>query len=157
MPLRSPSLHSHKANQQLASRFARWAVDGNIYHRRHLLCLPSICPNLLAYKYHRMKILEVGAGTGSAIRLDAHSKLYKDYTFTDITTSFFAYAHEAFCDRKGMVFKKLDIGSDPSEQGFNSDHDLVIASQSLHATPRMADTIRNVRKITPTRRKIASV
>ena len=110
--------------------------------------------DLLAHKYPRMKIIEVGAGTGGATRFamqtlcsDADAKRYKDYTFTDVSTSFFAHAQEEFSSHKNMVFKKLDIGIDPLDQGFVSEYDLVMASQSLHTTPTMTETIRNVRKL----------
>lgn len=110
--------------------------------------------DLLAHKNPRMKIIEIGAGTGGATRIamqalssGASSKLYKNYTFTDITASFFAHAQEEFSESKGMTFKKLDIGDDPFKQGFSSDYELAIASQSLHTTPTLANTVQNVRKL----------
>ncbi|KAL8758325.1 MAG: hypothetical protein Q9199_001581 [Rusavskia elegans] len=109
---------------------------------------------LLGHKNPRMRILEIGAGTGGATRFAmqalcsvANSKSYKDYTFTDVSTSFFAHAQKEFASRRNLTFKKLDIGKDPFEQGFDSDYELAIASQSLHTTPNLAETIRNVRKV----------
>ena len=110
--------------------------------------------DLLVHKNSSMRIIEIGAGTGGATRIamqalcsDSGSNLYKGYTFTDVSTSFFAHAQEESCDQRSMVFKKLDLGNDPYEQALSPDHDLVIASQSLHPTPKMIDTVRNVRKM----------
>jgi SAM-dependent methyltransferase len=110
--------------------------------------------DLLAHKKPRMKILEIGAGTGGATRYamdilggNTNSKRYMDYTFTDITTSFLSPAEAEFSNCKGMVYKKLDIGVDPSTQGFEPIYDLAIAFQCLHATAKMAETIRNTRRL----------
>lgn len=110
--------------------------------------------DLIAHKKPRMKVLEIGAGTGGATRYamkvlggDTNSKRYKDYTFTDITTSFLSPAEAEFHTCKGMLYKKLDIEVDPLQQGFEPVYDLVIASQCVHATTNMAETIQNARKL----------
>lgn len=110
--------------------------------------------DLIAHKNPQMKILEIGAGTGGATRYamkilggDTNSKRYKDYTFTDITTSFLSPADTEFLTCKGMFYKKLDIEVNPLQQGFEPVYDLVIASQCFHATTTMAKTIQNARKL----------
>lgn len=72
----------------------------------------------LAFRYPRMKILEVGAGTGSATRmvLDQIVRDYHSYTYTDISAAFFEDAQEAFAvhgDR--IIYKVLDLEKDPFE------------------------------------------
>lgn len=104
------------------------------------------------------RILEVGAGTGSAtlpiLEQLAHGPEGEmpsllSYTFTDISSGFFEKAGEKLGKfASSLVFKKLDITQDPLAQGFNAEEfDLVIASNVLHATPNIVTTVDNVRKL----------
>ena len=115
-----------------------------------LLCLLD----LIAHKNPRMKILEIGGGTGGTTRLVAKAlkgntshKHYQDYTFTDIGTSFLSSAEVNFSNYKGMIYKTLDIEKDPNGQGYEPVYDLVIASDVLHTTRQIADAVRNARKL----------
>ena len=110
--------------------------------------------DLIAHKKPQMRVLEIGAGTGGATRYAMKtlgglngSKRYKDYTFTDVTTSFLSPAEAEFSTCRNMIYKKLDIDINPSIQGFGSDYDLAIASQVLHTTRTMAETIRHTRRL----------
>lgn len=110
--------------------------------------------DLLAHKNPKMKILEIGGGTGGATRLttkalqgDTFHKRYQDYTFTDVSTSFLSSAKVEFSTCKGMVYKILDIERNPTEQGYEPTYDLVIASDVLHATSSIAQTVRNSRNL----------
>ncbi|KAJ5019762.1 Lovastatin nonaketide synthase [Colletotrichum sp. SAR 10_99] len=93
----------------------------------------------------------LSAGTGSATRyvLNIPQLGLNSYTFTDISATFFDKAREVFSQHKDrMDFRKLDITRDPVEQGFTPhSYDLVIASSVLHATPRLVDTMTNVRSL----------
>lgn len=83
-----------------------------------------------------MRILEIGAGTGGLtvkfleqLQSDFGERLYLKYTFTDISTGFFAQAKERFKDYEGIEYKALDISKDPLEQEFTAgEYDLIIAS-----------------------------
>ncbi|KAJ4998436.1 Lovastatin nonaketide synthase [Colletotrichum sp. SAR 10_66] len=105
----------------------------------------------ICHRFPNMNILEIGAGTGSATRhvLDIPQLGFNSYTFTDISATFFDKAREVFSQHKDrMDFRKLDITRDPVEQGFTPhSYDLVIASSVLHATPRLVDTMTNVRSL----------
>lgn len=72
---------------------------------------------------------------------------FNSYTFTDISTAFFEKAREEFAVHQDrMEFRKLDISRSPEEQGFKPhSYDLVLASAVLHATPKLAETMANVR------------
>lgn len=90
------------------------------------------CVDAMAHQNPGMKILEIGAGTGSATVsiMDAlgSNDRFSEYAFTDISPSFFEKAQEQF-DNENMVFKTLDIEKDPLEQGFDPGHyDLVVAA-----------------------------
>jgi NADPH:quinone reductase-like Zn-dependent oxidoreductase/malonyl CoA-acyl carrier protein transacylase/SAM-dependent methyltransferase len=104
-----------------------------------------------------LRVLEIGAGTGSATLpvLDAVSRGAErlpdgfSYTYTDISAGFFEPAREKLQRwNKHITYKKLDISQDPVTQGFRlEDYDLVIASNVLHATANMTTTIDHVRSL----------
>lgn len=108
---------------------------------------------LLGHTQPQMRILEIGAGTGGLtakilekLKSDFGERLYLKYTFTDISSGFFVQSQERFKDYSGMEFRALDITKDPLEQGFYAgEYDLIIASNVLHATPVLTETLKNVR------------
>lgn len=109
----------------------------------------------VVHKHPDLKVLEVGAGTGSATmplleRIDRGGRLpLSAYTYTDISSGFFERARAKFGQWSGqMDFKTLDISRDPADQGFaGGEYDLILASIVLHATPVMDETMENVRKL----------
>ena len=113
---------------------------------------------LLGLKHPQMAILEIGAGTGGTTVsvLEALSRkraedgfMFKSYDFTDISSGFFDKAQSLLERWKGSVsYKRLDIEKRPSSQGFTpGTYDMVIASNVLHATCDIENTIRNVREL----------
>lgn len=105
----------------------------------------------------KLRILEVGGGTASATLpiLEALSggdgdnpPNFSQYTFTDISSGFFEDARKKLARWPQVTFSKLDIGRDPAEQGLEvGTYDLIIATNVLHATPDIEETIRNVRNL----------
>ena len=120
----------------------------------------------LAHSKPNLRILEIGAGTGaSTMSMLKHlvlpgaggdgdgdgegsgrHPLYSRYTFTDISSAFFVAAKERFKGYSNIEYRTLDISKDPGEQGFEvaDRYDLVIATNVLHATRRLGETLRNV-------------
>ena len=97
----------------------------------------------------RLRVLEVGAGTGSATAsvLPELPEGRFDYTYTDISAGFFAEAESRF-GAQGIEYRVLDIEKDPVEQGFDShDYDLVLASNVLHATRYLEETLAHCREL----------
>ncbi|KGO46306.1 Acyl transferase/acyl hydrolase/lysophospholipase [Penicillium expansum] len=100
---------------------------------------------LLCHSNPGLRILEIGAGTGSAtamalelLKSPSGERMYSQYVFTDISSGFMAAATERFGHEQGMEYKVLDITLDPLEQGFDAhSFDLIIASNVLHATPSL--------------------
>ncbi|MCY4587225.1 MAG: SDR family NAD(P)-dependent oxidoreductase [Bryobacterales bacterium] len=97
----------------------------------------------------RLRVLEVGAGTGSATAsvLPELPKGQFDYTYTDISAGFFSEAETRFGDG-AIEYRVLDIEKDPLDQGFESHgYDLVIASNVLHATRYLEETLAHCREL----------
>ena len=85
----------------------------------------------------RLRVLEVGAGTGSATSVVLPELPAEcDYMFTDISAGFFAEAERRFDSSEiPMEYRPLDIEKEPSSQGFELHaYDLIIAANVLHAT-----------------------
>ncbi|KAK3296398.1 uncharacterized protein B0H64DRAFT_461504 [Chaetomium fimeti] len=106
----------------------------------------------IVHRYPDMRILEVGGGTGSATLaiLSRIEDKFTSYTFTDISSGFFDDTRQTLGSYAArVVFQTLDISRDPSgEQGFEAGtYDLVVASNVLHATPTLEDTLRNCRRL----------
>ncbi len=91
----------------------------------------------------RLRVLEVGAGTGSATAsvLPELPAEQFDYTYTDISAGFFAEAEARF-GNDSIAYRPLDIEKDPIAHGFDSHgYDLLIASNVLHATRYLEETL----------------
>ena len=116
--------------------------------------------DMLAHKTPSMKILEIGAGTGGATLPILETLMhygdnelgyprFSDYHFTDISPVFFEAAQDKFkSSLDKMTFKVLDIENDPSQQGYDEgEYDLIFASNVLHATRNISETLKNTRKL----------
>jgi len=108
----------------------------------------------------RLRVIEVGAGTGSATAsvLPELPEGRFDYVYTDISAGFFAEAEARFGDGGGCIeYRPLDIEKDPIAQGFDAHgYDVIIASNVLHATRYLEETLTNcLRLLAPSGQLIA--
>ncbi|TVY91443.1 Reducing polyketide synthase [Lachnellula willkommii] len=90
----------------------------------------------LAHRNPAMKILEVGAGTGSATRdiLSTLGRRYVQYDFTDASLLSFDEAQKNVSDDR-VRFQVLDLGKDPATQGFEAGiYEAVLAIAGLGPT-----------------------
>ena len=99
----------------------------------------------------RLRVLEIGAGTGSAT-VSVLPELPDgrfDYVYTDISAGFFSEAEGRIGDGGGAIeYRVLDIEKDPLAQGFPAHgYDLLIASNVLHATRYLSETLAHCREI----------
>jgi thioester reductase-like protein len=99
-----------------------------------------------------IRILEIGAGTGStsAYIFEAFKKLNLpfSYTFSDISPTLLALAAQKFKDIGRISYKILNIEKDPKSQGFSPhQYDLIIASNVLHATQNLHESMTNCRHL----------
>ncbi|KAJ0331973.1 hypothetical protein KNSL1_013783, partial [Colletotrichum chrysophilum] len=107
----------------------------------------------LAHKNPHMQILEVGAGTGATTGpvLEALTRdgkpLFGRYDFTDLSPAFLAKAEQNFqSTAHKMGFATLNIEQDPLAQDFEQEqYDVIIASNVIHATRSIHETLRNIR------------
>lgn len=130
----------------MLGRFYRGAVETNLMNTR----LGSLVEQI-AFRYPRMKILEIGGGTGSATQpvLDRIGHSFHSYTFTDISAGFFEEARVAFAEHGDQInYQVLNIDQDPLTQGFEEhEYDLIIAANVLHATKSLEQTMHRVRRL----------
>ena len=100
----------------------------------------------------RLRVLEVGAGIGSATEciLPVLPAGRFDYTYTDISAGFFADAEGRFGQEADVPidYRVLDIEKEPADQGFDSHaYDLIIAANVLHATQYLDETLMHCREL----------
>lgn len=74
---------------------------------------------------------------------------FSQFDFTDISSGFFEKAKELFhLASERMAFRILDIERAPVAQGFEtSKYDLIVASNVLHATKNLQETLSNTREL----------
>jgi microcystin synthetase protein McyG len=95
-----------------------------------------------------LRILEVGAGTGSttAFVLSRLGGMPYEYTFTDVSPLFLNRAREKFAAFDAMRYELLDLERDLAGQGFaQAAYDVVIGANVVHATRDLAASCRRLR------------
>ncbi|MBP5971507.1 SDR family NAD(P)-dependent oxidoreductase [Brasilonema sp. CT11] len=98
----------------------------------------------------RLRVLEIGAGTGLSTQalLPVLPPKQTNYTFTDIGKAFLIQAQQKFKDYPFVEYRLLDIDKSPTEQGFEKySFDVVIASNVLHATRNIDETLYHIRSL----------
>ncbi|RYC64341.1 hypothetical protein CHU98_g1857 [Xylaria longipes] len=112
---------------------------------------------LASHENPGMRILEIGAGAGSmtrhilgnlrGIETLKGTTVFKEYTYTDISPSFFDKARDEFGEER-VSFQAFDVETDATQQGIQrGSYDLVVAGSVLHATRSLTTTLRNVHKL----------
>ncbi|KAJ5149740.1 hypothetical protein N7448_001318 [Penicillium atrosanguineum] len=105
----------------------------------------------ISHRYPRMKVLEIGAGTGGSTQaiLPRLGSAFSTYTYTDISSGFFEEAEEKFKEYANrMIFKTFDMQRAPAEQGFEEGtYDMVLASNVLHVADPLETMMTNVRRL----------
>ena len=126
--------------------FRDGAVMERFYHSMHgnssALAKVQRYLDAFAHKNPNIKILEIGAGTGGATEvilaalarqstLGSASYRFREYVYTDISSSFFEGARDKFRKAQDwMTFGTLNIEEEPLSQGYTeAEFDLIVASQ----------------------------
>ncbi|MEU7305621.1 SDR family NAD(P)-dependent oxidoreductase, partial [Streptomyces sp. NPDC007206] len=102
----------------------------------------------------RLRIIEIGAGTGgtSALlfpRLRPYAEHVEEYRYTDLSKAFLLHARENYGpDNPYLRYQTFDVGRPPQEQGLTpGSYDVAVATNVLHATADIRTTVRHVRAL----------
>ncbi|MFP5391926.1 MAG: SDR family NAD(P)-dependent oxidoreductase, partial [Gammaproteobacteria bacterium] len=102
----------------------------------------------------RLRILEIGAGTGgtSAVVLEkiaSYRAHVEEYCYTDISRAFLLHAEERFgADHPFLSYRLFNVEEPLAPQGIEvGSFDIVIAANVLHATRNIANTVRNAKAL----------
>ena len=120
----------------------------------------SIVAYLRARKDHKpIRILEIGAGTGGTTYMvlkkltewskTANRDRIEEYCYTDISKAFLIHAETEYaCEHPFLTTQIFDVENLVEEQQVEANHyDLVIASNVLHATRNIRQTLRNTKGV----------
>ncbi len=102
----------------------------------------------------KLKILEVGAGTGGTStivfsKLKPFKESIEEYCYTDLSKAFFFHAEKKYVPENPFIqCKRLDIEEPIEDQDIEiGTYDLVIAANVLHATKDIRRTLQNAKTI----------
>jgi amino acid adenylation domain-containing protein len=99
----------------------------------------------------KLRILEVGAGTGSLTEtlLPILSRYNIEYHFTDLGNSFVQRGKRLFKQFDHLMqFNVLDISKDPSLQGYkNYGFDVILGLNVVHATQSISETLGHLKTL----------
>jgi acyl transferase domain-containing protein/enoyl-CoA hydratase/carnithine racemase/acyl carrier protein/SAM-dependent methyltransferase len=103
-----------------------------------------------ADKRQKVRILEIGAGTGgTTTRLLPMLQRFpiEEYCYTDVSKAFLMYAEEQYQPRfSALTTSIFDVSKPLALQSITPNHyDVVIATNVLHATPNIRETLRNAK------------
>jgi polyketide synthase PksN len=99
---------------------------------------------------HKIRILEIGAGTGATTRVllpRLQGFPIAEYCFTDVSRAFLIHAEQHYQSQFPKVTTAIfDVSKPLCSQAIAADHyDFAIAANVLHATPNIRETVRNVK------------
>ncbi|MEX2631036.1 MAG: SDR family NAD(P)-dependent oxidoreductase [Tistlia sp.] len=100
----------------------------------------------------RIRILEIGAGTGGTTdtllpRLEPWRAHLEEYCYTDLSRSFFDHARQRYGEAYPYLrYRLFDVERPLDGQGIEAGgYDLVVATNVLHATRSLRNTLRNAK------------
>jgi polyketide synthase PksM len=115
--------------------------------------LISCIENLLQEdKNRRIRIVEIGAGTGgtTATLLPLLQRFpIEEYRYTDVSKAFLMYAEKHYKPQlPALTTSIFDVSKSLAAQSIAADYyDVAIAANVLHATPNIRETLRNAKAV----------
>lgn len=131
---------------------AKYDVADNIYRTNRMSEMMNLLLGKIVYRFvsgKKVKILELGAGTGSTARfvLDQVKNEDVEYTFTDISEFFLDKAKEQF-PYSFMNYRMVDINENMQVQGCEyGEYDVIIAANVMHDAEILQNSLKNVQEI----------
>ncbi|WP_341278224.1 SDR family NAD(P)-dependent oxidoreductase [Paenibacillus sp. FSL H8-0537] len=102
----------------------------------------------------RIRILEIGAGTGgtSAMvfdKLQPYQQHVEEYCYTDISKAFLLHAEREYAPKAPyLTYRVFNVEEPIAGQGLDAGaYDLVLATNCLHATKNIRQTLRNAKAV----------
>ncbi|MGD6960812.1 SDR family NAD(P)-dependent oxidoreductase [Fictibacillus phosphorivorans] len=124
------------------NRLVTWSVETYIKNRLPLLD-----------SHEKIRIIEIGAGTGGTSKLVLENiQKYSDkvkYVYTDISSAFTHFGKREYGPYYNFLeFKTLNIENELTSQDIApGEYDLVIATNVLHATKNIQNTLYNTKQL----------
>jgi acyl transferase domain-containing protein/SAM-dependent methyltransferase len=97
-----------------------------------------------------LRILEVGAGTGSTSRtlLPLLDPERSAYVFTDVSDLFLTRAREKFAEFEFVRFAVFDLEEDPEAQGFSPNtFDMIVGTNVVHAVRNLDGALKRINSL----------
>ncbi|GCB18254.1 polyketide synthase-nonribosomal peptide synthetase [Aspergillus awamori] len=102
-----------------------------------------------------LRVLEVGAGAGSATRIMLEAlttnhgdRLFSQFTVTDSVPGLVSQLEERFENIPKLEYKTLDISKSATDQGFTENsYDLLIVCNVLYETPVLSQSLAHIRSL----------
>lgn len=99
-----------------------------------------------------IRILEIGAGTGgTSEKVLKEINRFSDrvsYYYTDVSIHFLQHASKQFANYSHFVrYQILDIEKNKETQALEQSFDLIIATNVIHATKNISNTLENIRNL----------
>ena len=123
------------------------AYSMNKYNRMITAALDTLTSTA---KDEPLRIIEIGGGTGGVTQgiLPALAHLNVEYVFTDISPIFLERARQRFSAFDFVRYELLDVEASAENQNqLRHSFDIVIASNVLHATKDIGETLSNARSL----------
>ncbi len=135
-------------SSEMMERFYREGADFPVLNGQVLAALERSVAELPQRR--AIRVLEIGAGTGSLTQriLPAFPSDRTEYLFTDTGPLFVASAKDKLGEQYPFVeYSIFDCEKDPADQGIDPhSYDIVLASNVIHATADLKQTLNVVRR-----------
>ncbi|KAF5862098.1 hypothetical protein ETB97_012163 [Aspergillus alliaceus] len=109
---------------------------------------------LLGHSKPTMRILEIGAEGAATREALKHLRtpegvmMFSEYVLTDVSSDMIDAASKRFEDQENFKYRLLDISRDPRSQGYKPhSFDLIIASNAVHNSPRLHESLQHIRQL----------
>ena len=110
----------------------------------------ALLVRLASEKQGRLRILEIGAGTGATTgKIIEHLKAYSfDYLFTDVASAFVSAAKSKFSSVEQMRFGVYDVDKDYRKQGLApNSFDVIVAAGVLENARNIPNALQQIKEL----------